>query len=138
VAEPGPVQWQLALPARVRIRSRKPWVFARRRLFGWNVRLLTGAPGKLRSRSTCAVHMTNGRAGPTAIARAPVPPRMSDSAINGKGRPGLRSNGGRAVHKSTSGRLPFTKRAGPQQLRLWKVGMLTNPVVQVRQVPHQQ
>jgi hypothetical protein len=30
-----------ARPARVRIRSRNPWVFARRRLFGWNVRLLT-------------------------------------------------------------------------------------------------
>jgi hypothetical protein len=25
----------------VRMRSRKPWVFARRRLFGWKVRLLT-------------------------------------------------------------------------------------------------
>ena len=35
-----------ARPARVRIRSRKPCVFARRRLFGWNVRLLTEAPGK--------------------------------------------------------------------------------------------
>ena len=35
-----------ARPARVRIRSRKPCVFARRRLFGWNVRLLTGTPGK--------------------------------------------------------------------------------------------
>jgi len=34
-----------ARPARVRMRSRKPCVFARRRLFGWNVRLLTGAPG---------------------------------------------------------------------------------------------
>jgi hypothetical protein len=31
----------MARPARVRMRSRKPWVFARRRLFGWNVRLLT-------------------------------------------------------------------------------------------------
>lgn len=31
----------MARPARVRIRSRKPWVFARRRLFGWKVRLLT-------------------------------------------------------------------------------------------------
>jgi len=31
----------IARPARVRIRSRKPWVFARRRLLGWNVRLLT-------------------------------------------------------------------------------------------------
>jgi hypothetical protein len=30
-----------ARPARVRIRSRKPWVRARRRLFGWKVRLLT-------------------------------------------------------------------------------------------------
>jgi hypothetical protein len=32
---------RIARPARVRIRSRKPWVFARRRLFGWKVRLLT-------------------------------------------------------------------------------------------------
>lgn len=31
----------MARPARVRIRSRNPWVFARRRLFGWKVRLLT-------------------------------------------------------------------------------------------------
>src|SRR3954454_13807384 len=31
----------MARPARVRMRSRNPWVFARRRLFGWNVRLLT-------------------------------------------------------------------------------------------------
>lgn len=27
-------------PARVRIRSRKPWVLARRRLLGWNVRFM--------------------------------------------------------------------------------------------------
>src|SRR5205085_11571665 len=32
---------RMARPARVRMRSRNPWVFARRRLFGWNVRLLT-------------------------------------------------------------------------------------------------
>jgi hypothetical protein len=31
----------MARPARVRMRSRKPWVFARRRVFGWKVRLLT-------------------------------------------------------------------------------------------------
>jgi len=36
----------MARPARVRMRSRKPCVLARRRLFGWNVRLLTGAPGR--------------------------------------------------------------------------------------------
>jgi len=29
----------MARPARVRIRSRKPWTLARRRLFGWKVRL---------------------------------------------------------------------------------------------------
>ena len=34
-----------ARPALVRMRSRKPCVLARRRLFGWNVRLLTGTPG---------------------------------------------------------------------------------------------
>ncbi len=35
-------------PARVRIRSRKPWVLARRRLLGWNVRLDTrGSEGWL-------------------------------------------------------------------------------------------
>jgi len=33
---------RIARPALVRMRSRKPCVFARRRLFGWNVRLLTG------------------------------------------------------------------------------------------------
>jgi hypothetical protein len=33
----------MARPALVRMRSRKPWVFARRRLFGWYVRLLTSA-----------------------------------------------------------------------------------------------
>lgn len=32
-----------ARPARVRMRSRNPWVFARRRLFGWYVRLLTAS-----------------------------------------------------------------------------------------------
>ena len=31
----------IARPARVRMRSRNPWVFARRRLLGWKVRLLT-------------------------------------------------------------------------------------------------
>jgi hypothetical protein len=36
----------------VRMRSRKPWVFARRRLFGWYVRLLTlGTPSSSRRRA---------------------------------------------------------------------------------------
>jgi hypothetical protein len=37
----------------VRMRSRKPWVFARRRLFGWKVRLLTS---KLRLRALSRGH----------------------------------------------------------------------------------
>jgi hypothetical protein len=39
----------MARPARVRIRRRKPWVRLRRRLLGWNVRLLTGKLPHLRS-----------------------------------------------------------------------------------------
>lgn len=35
---------RMARPARVRMRSLNPCVFARRRLFGWNVRLLTDTP----------------------------------------------------------------------------------------------
>ena len=38
----------IARPARVRIRRRKPWVRLRRRLLGWNVRLLTGKLHHLR------------------------------------------------------------------------------------------
>ncbi len=46
---------RMARPARVRMRSRKPCVFARRRLFGWNVRLLTGGlQGRSGSRSSAA------------------------------------------------------------------------------------
>jgi hypothetical protein len=51
-----------ARPARVRMRSRKPCVLARRRLFGWNVRLLTGAPGQgswLHAGSTTAVRVSD-------------------------------------------------------------------------------
>jgi hypothetical protein len=40
---------RIARPARVRMRRRNPWVFARRRLFGWKVRLLTtGSPDTAR------------------------------------------------------------------------------------------
>ncbi len=52
----------MARPARVRMRSRKPWVFARRRLFGWKVRLLTwgsstsfGAPARVTGPGVCGV-----------------------------------------------------------------------------------
>lgn len=44
----------MARPARVRMRSRKPCVLARRRLFGWKVRLLTIGLHHSQ-RSTCAI-----------------------------------------------------------------------------------
>src|SRR5262249_26587521 len=50
---------RIARPARVRMRSRKPCVFARRRLFGWNVRLLTGTPDS--GRAICSGLWCSGR-----------------------------------------------------------------------------
>jgi hypothetical protein len=58
----------MARPARVRIRRRKPWVRLRRRLLGWNVRLLTGKLPNLRSGHNSGTVLTRhasqaGRAG---------------------------------------------------------------------------
>jgi hypothetical protein len=58
----------MARPARVRIRRRKPWVRLRRRLLGWNVRLLTGKLTNLRSGRQSGTVLTRhasqaGRAG---------------------------------------------------------------------------
>src|SRR5439155_6084203 len=58
----------MARPARVRMRRRKPWVFARRRLFGWYVRLLTSGLrlrvrrglGPARDRAPGSCHPTRG------------------------------------------------------------------------------
>ncbi len=71
----------MARPARVRMRSRKPWVFARRRLFGWNVRLLTVDAFRTVARS---------RAAPTArelriyraVPRTRKPPPVKDGVAN--------------------------------------------------------
>jgi hypothetical protein len=38
---------RIARPARVFMRRRKPWVLARRRVFGWKVRLVIGITPKL-------------------------------------------------------------------------------------------
>src|SRR4051794_11441325 len=66
----------IARPARVRIRSRKPWVLDRRRLFGWNVRLLTRYSHY--TTSTGARPPGGGRATGTGTRREPVPrPRIS-------------------------------------------------------------
>ena len=71
-----------ARPARVRIRSRKPWTFARRRLFGWNVRLLTGAPGAV---LICEEKRARHRRAPAQPGSGPGPPRTQAQPVNGKG-----------------------------------------------------
>ncbi len=48
----------IARPARVRMRSRKPWVLARRRLLGWKVRLLTQDSRDIAFRLAAGHHRT--------------------------------------------------------------------------------
>lgn len=62
---------RMARPARVRMRSRNPCVLARRRLFGWNVRLLTGTPG---GRFLTCTGRSRGRR--PRRARQPVPTKV--------------------------------------------------------------
>jgi hypothetical protein len=72
---------RMARPARVRIRSRKPWVLARRRLFGWKVRLLTRklhahvAKGDMRT----APHTRGCRIRLAGTAPSPQPLRAGDN-----------------------------------------------------------
>jgi hypothetical protein len=79
----------IARPARVRIRSRKPWVFDRRRLFGWNVRLLTRysydttsavahPPAGGRARGAGGPARTPPRWPPEAGSRGWTPPRQEE------------------------------------------------------------
>jgi len=80
-----------ARPARVRMRSRNPCVFARRRLFGWNVRLLTETPGESQSprRQPSGVTTTTGPTPVTPKTRL-AHARWTDSAasqVASKARP---------------------------------------------------
>ena len=66
---------RMARPARVRMRRRKPWVLARRRLFGWKVRLLTtfsetyaGQAHRVRGRDAVGAGAIPSRAPPDAHA----------------------------------------------------------------------
>jgi hypothetical protein len=113
-----------ARPARVRMRSRKPWTFARRRLFGWNVRLLTGTPDSMRCKGrTC--HWSRGQ----ILARPrPGSPHRRDKGqpVNGKGDrcagqtepsapPGTARSPG--FHHGTP---RFPQHSRRRRLRLWK------------------
>jgi hypothetical protein len=79
---------RIARPARVRMRSRKPCVLARRRLFGWKVRLLTtGTPhGHETTRQETSGRRGRWTADHTQKRRAGARP------TNGTGRHNARSN----------------------------------------------
>lgn len=89
-------------PARVRIRRRKPWVLARRRLFGWNVRLLTRVSVALRR----AIHRGS----------AQVRPRQRYVS----GAKGVKpTSGPRPSHPGTGRRRPSPDKVQPGSLRHW-------------------
>jgi hypothetical protein len=97
----------MARPARVRMRSRKPCVLARRRLFGWKVRLLTAGLHR-RSTSSSVRSCRRGRASPSS---APTDHRA-------RSRAGSQPSGGSgtsAAHSTTTVRSP----APPGQTCYW-------------------
>lgn len=53
---------RIARPARVRIRSRKPCVFARRRLLGWKVRFMVWLLGEQLGKSDNSMSLGRNRA----------------------------------------------------------------------------
>src|SRR3954453_6365649 len=130
----------IARPARVRIRSRKPWVFDRRRLFGWNVRLLTryshytlsavpprrwaGARGARRRRCRSPVTPEAGHCGRTAPTDSSQHNRGSATA-DGRAHPDLpwppRRGPERGRHAER-----LARAARPIVARLW-TGLLASP-----------
>src|SRR4051794_41494161 len=96
----------IARPARVRIRSRKPCVLDRRRLFGWKVRLLTRysycttlagacppADGHARGRPPEAGSLREGTAGQTELRPTPAPPQTFANIAEGCVPPARRPHG---------------------------------------------
>lgn len=85
---------RMARPARVRIRSRNPWVFARRRLFGWKVRLLTVSlhHNRCRDRNSAGMVLRSGRKHASEFSTGNPPGGRHRSRLNGTDRPWRRSN----------------------------------------------
>ncbi len=126
----------IARPARVRIRSRKPCVLDRRRLFGWNVRLLT----EYSHYTTSAVHTRRwaGTRGGTPVRRLPLQalpeagrPGRSTRHVRHAGAPRCR---GRATDSDqhNRGRQPA---GGPVAPRLVMVSRAPAPVTATRRRP---
>jgi hypothetical protein len=117
------------------MRRRKPWVLARRRLLGWNVRLLTrllpdgigGACLSCRGHGRRAQAPRNdGQEGGHAAAAIDDATGQRygrpGSAVKPGGFPGDRSRVASTRHRGTSGRVSRVRRAGP-----------ADPVVPVRE-----
>ncbi len=84
-------------PARVRIRSRKPWVLARRRLLGWNVRLDTrGSEGWLGGKAGAA---PAGQVRKSEVTQQQDTPAAPYGTTSGRGsvKPGRPPDGSSAV-----------------------------------------
>jgi hypothetical protein len=78
---------RMARPARVRMRSRKPCVLARRRLFGWKVRLLTICSGYRRAASLGRPPGSGG-SGRIRVLAGTQHPSTHDRPANGIGSAG--------------------------------------------------
>src|SRR4051794_23020881 len=74
----------IARPARVRIRRRNPCVLARRRLFGWNVRLLTAKLHQKEGKARLRRPYTGGRTS-LRSSRQPVKPARRAAGERGQG-----------------------------------------------------
>jgi hypothetical protein len=104
----------------VLIRSRKPWTFARRRLFGWNVRLLTGAP---QVRFVICYRFNGGQPvngkGDTGTGQTD----RRDLRLGPVPRPGhCPGDPGQVYHRGT---LRFPPHIPLRRLRLWKINVRT-------------
>jgi hypothetical protein len=87
----------MARPARVRMRSRKPWVLARRRLFGWKVRFTSGLLKIVEASAyidTCSVDSSGDRLTPHWPGKHTLSTLKTALAgpINGTRRRHVRSN----------------------------------------------
>jgi hypothetical protein len=117
-----------ARPARVRMRMRKPWTFARRRLFGWNVRLLTGTP-----ETRCGVRGGHAvrRAVRTWPARSQAAPTdatgvslLTVKAIGAQVKPSRSAPPSAARSPGYHHGTPrFPQRIRRRRLRLWKINV---------------
>ena len=117
-----------ARPARVRMRSRKPWTFARRRLFGWNVRLLTGTPetrcgvrGGHTVRRAVRSWPDLGQAAPTDATGVSL---LTVKAIGAQVKPSRAHRLGAARSPGYHHGTPrFPQRIRRRRLRLWKINV---------------